>query len=423
MVLSPPIELKINSRTVKVERKIKMDENKAAKKKRKMPEVITPRSIGMWQVATFWAVNSEEGVPPAEYGDITQKEAFMQHYDAVGDSREKKVYRTSIRNAWETVITWSHEELGLTLQNPKHGWLSTATQKVKVPTPAQMAVLDFLCLTRKEQWKILNECRNGAPIAGTEDEKETKDADAKDEKVVVLLTEGRLSRLPLADYQEDAVQSDAEAQIVKAFARELLLFFTTAGYMHIRRAGKIPQSGKSGGILIGKLLGLSEGETVTNMIHLDSLEDGCVLMVTQHGWVKRLGIPDVQENNQLLVTKLEKGEQVHSVLPSPNDESEIRLLTKDGDGVQCSGKAFPIVGPATRGTELLVIDEEDTLVQVRLVKSEPEPTREEVRRFLRDRSPDKGSAEPIRDPEPSLSQTLEMLLAFRDVLRALEASI
>ena len=210
----------------------------------------------------------------------------------------------------------------------------------------------------------------------------------KDEKVVVLLSgEGYLRRIPVAEYKiqhrggkgvrGEKDSDDGAVQIFEASTKEHLLFFTNTGQMYPRKVYVIPQSGKSNrGIHVSNLLSLSEGETVTNMIALGSLQEGgCLVMVTRKGYIKRVKIEQfdtARKNAGITATKLEEGDEVSHVIPSTGNQ-DIFLITKQGKCVRYSEGIVPIVGRVTRGSRSMLLAEGDGIAQVFLLDPDEEP--------------------------------------------------
>jgi DNA gyrase subunit A len=138
--------------------------------------------------------------------------------------------------------------------------------------------------------------------------------------------------------------------------------------MYKKKAFEIPQGSRtSKGMHVSNLLSLSEGETVTNMISLKSLDQpGYLVIATKQGLIKRSEISDYLtslKNAGLTAIKLGDGDQVAFVLVT-DGKRDIFITTAWGNAVRYNEECISIQGRATQGCRALKLDDDDTIAQI-----------------------------------------------------------
>ena len=128
----------------------------------------------------------------------------------------------------------------------------------------------------------------------------------KEEQIVVSLTkDGYIKRVPLDTFKTQnrggkgvigvkSREEDEASDIFTGTTHDLFLFFTNQGNLLKKKGYEIPMSSRtSKGVHLNNLLNLTEAESVSSTITLKSLDtDGCFVMVTKNGLIKRSEIRD-----------------------------------------------------------------------------------------------------------------------------------
>jgi DNA gyrase subunit A len=200
----------------------------------------------------------------------------------------------------------------------------------------------------------------------------------KDERLIVSLTiDGYVKSLPVDSYRVQGrggkgviggKGDDNVSDVFEAGSKELVLFFTNKGLMYKKKAYEIPQGNRtSKGVHVSNLLNLSEGEQVTNMISLKSLDQpGFLVIATKQGLIKRSEIADYNTSLKsagLTAIKLGDGDQVAFVMVT-DGKRDIFIVTAWGNAVRYNEEVVSVQGRATQGCRALKLDDDDTIAQI-----------------------------------------------------------
>jgi DNA gyrase subunit A len=196
-------------------------------------------------------------------------------------------------------------------------------------------------------------------IQDVEDEIDIEDLIEEEQSVYTMTRAGYIKRMPASTYRsqrrggrgitaQSLREEDCVETVFTASTHDFLLFFTDTGKVHRKKGYLIPEAGRSAkGTNIVNILPVEQGEKVTAMLHVKSLEDDSVLMmVTRKGTVKRLplNVLNTARKAGIRAITLEEGDELIAVLPT-SGEDNILLMTHDGmaicfkeTDVRCMGR-------------------------------------------------------------------------------------
>lgn len=212
----------------------------------------------------------------------------------------------------------------------------------------------------------------------------------KDEQVVISLTgDGYVRSTSVDNYRIQnrggmgsagiSKKNDGEDifEMFEAGSKDLLLFFSDLGLVYQKKAYEVAQSGKTGkGIHVSNLLSLKEGEAITNVFSLKTLDqDGYLTIATKHGFIKRSELREYNSNRKnsgLTAIKLDDDDKVSFVMLSDGNR-DIFLVTANGQCVRYPESIVSIQGRATRGSRSMKLDSSDSLVQIFTIDKDKTP--------------------------------------------------
>jgi DNA gyrase subunit A len=190
-----------------------------------------------------------------------------------------------------------------------------------------------------------------------------------EDNVVTISHAGYVKRLPVATYREqnrggkgvigaETKEEDFIEQLFVANTRSTVLFFTSKGKVHWLKVYQLPEAGRQArGQAIVNLLQLEEGERVTAMIPIKTLEDSAfneahyVFMCTRNGTVKKTSLTqfasprkggiiaiELQPNDELIAVLLTDGKRQVVIATEQGmairfDESDVRPMGRNAAGV------------------------------------------------------------------------------------------
>ena len=199
----------------------------------------------------------------------------------------------------------------------------------------------------------------------------------KDEQLVISLTgEGYVRSLPVDAYKVQGrggkgvagtkSTDDDVFQLFESGSKELVLFFTDMGRMYKLKAYEIPQGSRtSKGVHVSNLLDLKEGEKVTNLISLKTInQPGYLVIATKNGLIKRSEISEYETNRTAITAiKLADDDQVAFVMVT-DGKRDIFIVTSWGNAVRYNEKLLTVQGRATQGSRALKLDKDDSIAQI-----------------------------------------------------------
>jgi len=211
-----------------------------------------------------------------------------------------------------------------------------------------------------------------------------------DENLVVSLTgEGYVRSIPVKEYRiqgrggtgAKGVGKNADpeniTEMFEMHSKDHVLFFTNKGIVYQRRAFEVPQSSKTGkGLHVSNLLSLSDGEHVTNMVAVKSVNQrGFLVVVTKNGYIKKTDIAEYdtsRKNAGIKGVKLVDDDEVAFAFLSKGNK-DIFIVTANGRCVRYAESIIPTQGRGTRGSSAMKLDKDDRVVQVMTVDPKSVP--------------------------------------------------
>jgi DNA gyrase subunit A len=244
---------------------------------------------------------------------------------------------------------------------------------VKKVLSSDSEILNLIVKEQEEIVKILGDDRRTKIVKESVD---INDEDLiEDERLVVSLSgSGYIKSTSIDAYKiqqrggkgASGVNDKDETEIFEIFeanSKDIVLFFTNLGLMYQKKVYEIPQGQKtSKGIHVSNLLNLSENEAITNTVSVKTLDqDGCLLMVTEKGLIKRSEIREydsTRKNSGLIAISLDEDDKAAFAFIS-DCKKDVFIITECGLCVRYAEDVVPIHGRGTRGSKAIRLSEED----------------------------------------------------------------
>ncbi len=174
-----------------------------------------------------------------------------------------------------------------------------------------------------------------------------------EDNVVTISHAGYVKRLPVATYREqnrggrgvigaETKEEDVIEQLFVANTRSTVLFFTNKGKVHWLKVYQLMEAGRQArGQAIVNLLQLEEGERVTAMVPIKTLEDAAfneahyLMMCTRDGTVKKTSLTqfDSPRKGGIIAIELQQGDELISVLLT-DGKKQIVIATEQGMAIR-----------------------------------------------------------------------------------------
>lgn len=198
-----------------------------------------------------------------------------------------------------------------------------------------------------------------------------------EEEVTVLLTNlGFIKRTPLNVYRSQrrggmgatAIQTRDEdwvEKVVVATTRESLLLFTTEGKAYWLKVYDIPEASKQAkGYLVSRLVQLAEDERVTAMIPVRADSEGDLFFITAKGTCKRTPISEFANYRRsgLRALNLREGDSLIQVRMVRSDDEEILMATERGKAIRFKVSDVRPMGRTATGVKGIKLAKGDMVV-------------------------------------------------------------
>lgn len=202
-------------------------------------------------------------------------------------------------------------------------------------------------------------------IEDVEDEIDIEDLIDEEECVYTLTHGGYIKRLPASEYRAQGRggrgvkamttrEEDYVETVFTASTHDYILFFTSFGRVYRKKGYHIPEAGRNArGSNIVNLIPIEQGERVSAMIHVRTMEEDFFLtMVTRGGTVKRLHLDalknirsvgiraiSLEEDDELISVRLTDGNQniliaTHNGAAICFAETDVRTMGRTAIGVR-----------------------------------------------------------------------------------------
>ena len=174
-----------------------------------------------------------------------------------------------------------------------------------------------------------------------------------EDNVVTISHAGYVKRLSVDTYREqnrggkgvigaETKEEDFIEQLFVANTRSTVLFFTSKGKVHWLKVYQLPEAGRQArGQAIVNLLQLEEGERVTAMVPLKSLEDNAfnsshfLFMCTRQGTVKKTSLTQFESPRKggIIAIELQEGDELIGVLLT-DGKKQVVIATEQGMAIR-----------------------------------------------------------------------------------------
>ena len=163
---------------------------------------------------------------------------------------------------------------------------------------------------------------------------------------------------------------DFAENILTASTHSYILFFTDRGRLHWRKVHQVPQLGRAArGKAMVNLLNLEKGEVVTAYLPVKEFsEDHFVLMVTEHGVVKKTALSAFSNPRApgIIALALDEGDRLISTVITDGQQN-ILMATRRGRGIRFHENDVRAMGRTARGMRGIKLEEDDRVVGMELV--------------------------------------------------------
>ena len=168
-------------------------------------------------------------------------------------------------------------------------------------------------------------------------------------------------------------ETDFVEQVLATDSHSHLMLFTNKGKVHVMKAYRIPEAGKTAkGSNIVNMLLLEEGEKITTMISVPEFtENEYLLFVTKQGVVKRTPLSEYeyQRKGGKIALSLDEGDELVFVRRSQGD-SDVLIATHEGNATRFIESDARPMGRTARGVRGIRLDEGDYVKGVALVEED-----------------------------------------------------
>ena len=220
-------------------------------------------------------------------------------------------------------------------------------------------------------------------IMDVEDDLDIEDLIEEEECVFTLTQGGYIKRTPVSAYRSQRrggkgvnAQTLKEEDYVKglftASTHDFILFFTNIGKVHRLKGYRVPEASRTAkGTPIINVLPLENGESVTAMLHVRSLEepDQYLMMATRMGTVKRITLQSINtaRKSGIRALGLDEGDELISVAVTDGNQ-DVLLLTHQGMAIRFHESDVRCMGRDAVGVRGIKLKEGDWLIGGEIVQ-------------------------------------------------------
>ncbi len=196
--------------------------------------------------------------------------------------------------------------------------------------------------------------------------------------IITLTTRGYIKRMPLETYRVQqrggrgvAGISIREEEIVRkleaADTLDTLLFFTNLGRVYSLKCYKVPQetSRTAKGIPLVKLIAISEGEYVTDLLPVSEFAAGyCLIMLTRRGIIKRTSLEwfSSVRSNGIIAMKMPKNDELISTRVAKPDD-DIIIVSEQAQAIRFAISGLRLASRTSGGVRGMLLASDDRVVQ------------------------------------------------------------
>ena len=220
-------------------------------------------------------------------------------------------------------------------------------------------------------------------IMDVEDDLDIEDLIEEEECVFTLTQGGYIKRTPVSAYRsqrrggkgvnaQTLKEEDYVKRLFTASTHDFILFFTNIGKVHRLKGYRVPEASRTAkGTPIINVLPLENGESVTAMLHVRSLEepDQYLMMATRMGTVKRITLQSINtaRKSGIRALGLDEGDELISVAVTDGNQ-DVLLLTHEGMAIRFHESDVRCMGRDAVGVRGIKLREGDWLIGGEIVQ-------------------------------------------------------
>lgn len=198
------------------------------------------------------------------------------------------------------------------------------------------------------------------------------------ETVVLSLTHGGyIKRMPVSEYKAQhrggmgvvghkTKEEDFVEDIFITSSHDDLLCFSTRGRVYRIKAYEVPEAVRtSKGRAMVNLLQLDKEEAITTIIPVKSDDEGCLMMATKHGLIKKTKLEEfesIRKGGKIAIRLNEDDVLIGVKLVHENDE--VLLASSEGKCIRFKESAVRLLGRDTMGVKSMKMSEGEEIVSM-----------------------------------------------------------
>ena len=202
------------------------------------------------------------------------------------------------------------------------------------------------------------------------------------EDVVISMTHfGYVKRIPVTEYKAQrrggkgvtAHKTKEEDFVENMFVcntHDDLMFFTNKGKVFTIKAFEVPEAQKTAkGRAIVNLLQVTEGEKVTAVIPVESLENGYLLLATKNGLIKKTDLKEfesIRKVGKICISLVDDDELISVALTQGNNE--ILVASHFGKCIRFAEEDIRPMGREAQGVRSIKLEDNDHVTDMVVIK-------------------------------------------------------
>lgn len=201
------------------------------------------------------------------------------------------------------------------------------------------------------------------------------------ETVVLSLTHGGyIKRMPVSEYKAQhrggmgvvghkTKEEDFVEDIFITSSHDNLLCFSTKGRVYRIKAYEVPEAVRtSKGRAMVNLLQLDKDEAITTIIPVKGDEEGCLMMATKHGLIKKTRLEEFESIRKggKIAIKL-NDEDVLIGVKLVHKDDEVLLASSEGKCIRFNESAVRLLGRDAMGVKSMKMSEGETVVSMTVI--------------------------------------------------------
>lgn len=212
-------------------------------------------------------------------------------------------------------------------------------------------------------------------ICPVSNEIDIEDLIEEEECVITLTHFGYIKRLPVNTYKAQhrggrgisamtTREEDFVEELFMASTHDIIMFFTSKGRVYKLKGYEIPESSRTAkGMNIINLLEMDADEKISAMIKIRDFENQFLVMVTKNGIIKRTAIEEYSSTRKggVRAIVLDEDDSLVRVKLTTGEENLI-IGTRQGQAIKFSEQDVRIMGRVTRGVRGIKLKEDDYVV-------------------------------------------------------------